>query len=159
MITCLTIVGGAAAIWFFWPVILVEPEFSSPQQGEPLQTRFKITNESPISIYDVTYTTELVDGTKPAGMDDRVTYVDICDCPAQRLSWHASFTGALNVPIPPPIGRTIMQVWVHYRLPFFSRRRAVGYCFHSMRDENGGYHWYPAGEAAEWKAGQLPFLD
>jgi hypothetical protein len=148
VITGLTIVGGAAAIWFFWPGILIEPEFSTPQQGEPLQTRLKITNESPISIYDVTYSTEFTEGATPGGAnDDTVRNVDFYECSCGRLSWHASITGAINIPLPPPIRSPILQVQVYYRLPFISRQLTAVSRFQTMRDENGGYHWYPADEA------------
>jgi hypothetical protein len=152
VITALTLVGGAAAIWFFWPIVLIEPEFSSPQQGEPLQTRLKITNESPIAIYDITYSIEYIEG-KPAGVtDDTVDYIDYHECPELHLQWHASFTATINIQLPPPSGNPVIQVRVYYRLPFISQRLTTGSRFQSMRDENGDYHWYPVGDAIEWKA-------
>ncbi|MEY2499865.1 MAG: hypothetical protein QOI07_199 [Verrucomicrobiota bacterium] len=157
IIAPLTLIGGVAGVLYFWPQITIEPT-TSLVPTDPLATRFTITNNSALPVWNVWYVPQVWEAD-PDVSPDRTVY-NVMTAGADKLEAHAAFSARIDTTQLKSIvtfKKPMMQMWVYFTpLPWEWPIKETGKRFYALPDANGQYQWYFGGQAEELKADKSP---
>jgi hypothetical protein len=157
-----TAIGLVIAVLYFWPEINIEPS-ASLDPSDALATKFKITNQSALPIYDVWYVAETWEGDTdfiarwPGMIVIPVPFVSM-----RKLESHTPFSARIDTSV---IGafrfeKPMLQIWAYYALtPWRWPTKRSGKRFYAQRDAGGQYQWYFAGQAEGFGPEHVPRLN
>jgi hypothetical protein len=156
------LIGGFSGILYLWPQVSVEPT-TSLAPTNPLATRFNITNQSGLPIYQVWYNYQIWEGDKRERATNPITgsvwFGFYLPGIIPKLASHAAYSVDIESPEIRFVkySKPMLQLFVTYSpMPFGWPEKQTGKRFYALPDANGQFQWYFAGEAEFFGPDKVP---